>query len=257
MSPIDVPDRPASIDGGGTIDNAATVDDASCVVEVDGSQWPFEIDLATGVVTVDIGGQAHTVQPLSWREKVTLARYARARTSLLDAALLRHRLGARTDTDARIGSAAPAPSLETRALVALARWLNDFGPGGSGAPLDPVTLTGIASRASRASGLSLPELDALTAAEVELIAAAAHASEASEARAVAAFAAQQAGSPSIDDHPTDDGLTRIVVVPDPAPSHGAQADQEAREQAAAEAPAPEQGVPEQPAGAHPQRPPAA
>src|SRR6476661_6612344 len=57
---------------------SSRVDQVAWVVEVDGQRWPFEIELATGAAHLRLGAGIAVVQPLSWREKLTLARYAGA-----------------------------------------------------------------------------------------------------------------------------------------------------------------------------------
>jgi len=189
----------------------ATVDAASCVVEVGGRRWPFAIDLATGALSIVIDGQSHTVEPLSWREKTTLARYARAPSGLVDAALLRHRLGG---ADPLSGDDSTREEL---ALVALARWLNGLGPYDGGTTLDPVRLAAMAAAACRESGATLAELAALPAAEVELIAATATVPARVDQLRAASGPASSLGS-ELSAEPLSDGLTRIVIVPDPVPS---------------------------------------
>jgi hypothetical protein len=171
---------------------SVTVDAAACVVDVDGQRRPFSIDLTTGAVTLGSGAGAVTIEPLTWREKLTLARFGRAEGRLLDSALIAHRLAG--DDDRPVTGSA-----EDRALVALARWVNGFSPNGGAAPLDPLLLARIGAVARRAGELSSAELDRMPAVEVELLAEALPVVEArSETRAE-----------------NDDGVTRIVIAPDP------------------------------------------
>jgi len=171
---------------------SATVDEAACVVHVDGQRRPFSIDLATGAVTLGSGAGATTIEPLTWREKLTLARFVRAESRLLDSALIAHKLMG--DDDSPV-----AESAEGRALVAVARWVNGFGPDGGAAPLEPRLLARIGDRARQAGELSPAELDRMPAVDVELLAE--------------ALATGDARSES--GREDDDGVTRIVVMPDP------------------------------------------
>jgi len=120
---------------------SSRVDQDACVVDVDGQRWPFEIELATGEAHLHLDTGSATVQPLTWREKITLARYATADGELLDQALLRHRLGAPPVPDR-------FPEPQRRALIELARWVNGFAPyQGRTVPLDPLRLGEVARRA--------------------------------------------------------------------------------------------------------------
>lgn len=177
---------------------SATVDAAACVVHVDGQRRPFSIDLATGAVTLGSGAGATTIEPLTWREKLTLARFGRAEGRLLDSALIAHKLMG--DDDRPV-----LESAEGRALVALARWVNGFGPHGGAAPLEPRLLARIGARARRAGELSPADLDRMPAVEVELLA---------DALATADPRSERGSE-------DDDGVTRILVVPDPGPGEPA------------------------------------
>jgi hypothetical protein len=177
---------------------SATVDAAACVVHVDGQRRPFSIDLATGAVTLGSGVGATTIEPLTWREKLTLARFGRAEGRLLDSALIAHKLMG--DDDRPV-----LESAEGRALVALARWVNGFGPHGGAAPLEPRLLARIGARARRAGELSPADLDRMPAVEVELL-----------ADALATADPRSERGPE-----DDDGVTRILVVPDPGPGEPA------------------------------------
>ena len=181
------------------------LDLAECLVEVAGEQFPFEVDLATGSARIRLGESWRTVAPLSWREKLTLARYASGRPRLVDQALVQHRLGGPEDDSLEAGSPAG------RALILLARWLNGFaaeGAAGPAAALDPGILAAIETQALRSSGLAPTELDRLPALEVEQLAGAA----APVDRPPTETTADQPGDAASD---VADGLTRILVVPDP------------------------------------------
>lgn len=181
---------------------SSRVDPAAWVVEVDGRRWPFEIELATGAAQVRFDGRTAMVQPLTWREKITLARYAETGPEFIDGALLGHRLGS---ADAADGSSAS----EHRALVELARWLNGFAPSNAES-LDPAQLGQIARRALQSGGLTMADLDLLPAFEVELLARSAGTPVAGEQHRPA--------EESTTRHPSgDDQVTRILVVPDPEP----------------------------------------
>ena len=174
------------------------VDAVSLRVHAGGRSWPFDIDLVTGELVVDLDGAQWTLPPLRWREKLTLARYAASASALLDAALVAHRL-----SGARPTGPGPAAAAEWSVLVALARWLNGFaGP----VDLDPVEFARVAAVVCRRTGLSPADLDDRLAAEVELLAG--DPADSAGQDAITGTAGSAAGAP-------DDGVTRIVVVPDP------------------------------------------
>ncbi|WP_261565093.1 hypothetical protein [Frankia gtarii] len=193
------------------------VDAGAPRVRAGGQSWPFTVDLRTGRVTIRIEDVTHTLVPLTWREKLTLARYATRAPELVDAALVTHTLGA--DPAATISPAA-APALRV-----LARWINGVD---AAAGLDGSALARIALAACQRTGLTLADLDDRDAGEVELLARPAPtdgaepggtgARERAEASGGAAPAPGRPAPPHAGAMPepeVDDGVTRILIVPDP------------------------------------------
>ncbi|MBC6459910.1 hypothetical protein [Actinomadura sp. HBU206391] len=196
----------------------ARVDPETLTVRVGDRSWPFDIDLATAVVSVRIDGVRHELRPLCWREKLVLARYAAVAPQHVDAALVTGRITAEPD-----GAADAWP-----ALVALARWVNGLdGPvARPGCPLDAALLGRVSAAACRHTGCAPTELGELAAMEVESLAgplADGPTADGDEGTGrdllheVAPAAAPRHGGGDAG-HGTagpGDGVTRIVVIPDP------------------------------------------
>jgi hypothetical protein len=190
-----------------------TIDETGCFVEIDGERWPFEVNLATGEVDLIVDGRPHAVRPLTWREKRTLARYAAAGPTLIDAALVRHRLsGSVRGAD---DAASAVPGREQRAVAALARWVNGLSPGGTARQLDPVALQAVHVQVLHATGLPAAELEAMAALDVEVMASVADRPESGPTSYPTSDRSPGDGSapPPSEDDP---GLTRIVFLPDPS-----------------------------------------
>lgn len=178
----------------------AFVDAASLRVHAAGRSWPFDVDLSTGQVTVNLGGTARTLSPLRWQEKLTLSRYAASPPELLDAALVAHRLSGTAPAGAGAAGAA-----EQAALVALARWLNGFaGP----VSLDPAALARVTAAACRRTGLTPADLADRVAAEVELLAGDLVGQDTEVLPLTEIGPWPATGEP-------DDGVTSIIIVPGP------------------------------------------
>jgi hypothetical protein len=193
------------------------VDAAALTVHSGGRVWPFEVDLDTGAAVVDVDGVRRTLRPLRWREKLTLARCAGERPDLVDAALVEGRL---------TGSPLPdvADPVARAALAAVARWVNGFDPSAArtAVPLNLAALARVAVAAVRHTGLRPGELDDRPAIEVELLAAVdrAEVDEKGGEGQLESGPDAQPGASSGEDLfvGARDGVTRIVVVPDPGPA---------------------------------------
>lgn len=149
-------------------------------VEGNGSEYPFSVDCVTGVATLD-AGQAVTVRPLLWAQKRALARFA----SLGD---LYQR-----DEFARICVSPTNDDSAREAALALALWIN--APEDGPLPLETALLARVTRDVCRSWGLTAVDLDARPAPEVESL-------------------WRHSGEPVPAVSTPDDGITRIIVVPD-------------------------------------------
>ncbi|HEX4953067.1 MAG TPA: hypothetical protein VF017_06705 [Thermoanaerobaculia bacterium] len=184
---------------------AAYVDPAAGVVRGNGRAWPFELDPATGTAQVEVDGRPLRLRPLSWREKRNLARFAPAGPELLERMLLQASLGASAGVE--------IPAAEREGLLALGLWLN--APAEPLLPLESLLLAQVGVEVAQQLHCSPPELDGWPAWEVEATWQVVRGRSAGEGEAppAARRAANPAGAPV-----EDDGLTRILIVPDePAP----------------------------------------
>lgn len=171
---------------------AAQVDPVAGQVRVDGRSWPFDLDLRSGSATVEVDGRLLAVRPLTWQEKLRLARHAHLGGEFVDRHLVRLCLAGDPAPDGPAGSA----------VAAAARWLNDPDPAVPAAPLDRLMLGRVTAEVCREMGLRPGDLAGRDAAEVEEL-----------YRAVA--------RPSPAETPAEtgagDGPSRIQIVPDGTP----------------------------------------
>lgn len=129
------------------------------LLNVGDQEVPFDVNLASGSVSFRVAGREVTLRPLTWAEKMTLARFAHLREAFVDRQLLKAALVTDPwpDADASRGDV----------LVALARWVNE--PGGAGRPplLDVETLSLAMQEVGRSLGVGPAELESRPANEIE------------------------------------------------------------------------------------------
>jgi hypothetical protein len=165
-----------------------TIDTEGMVVRAGGQTYPFAPDPATGGVTLALPDDPVVVRPLTWAERVRLARFAELGLSGLQSALVELATGRDLD------------GTEAQAAAQLAAWLDR--PQGGG--LDEAELAAQALGLSRATGWSLAEIDARPAREIDAFLRHVGVQPTHEAPVTRARA----------DPPP--GFTRIDVLPDPA-----------------------------------------
>lgn len=174
---------------------AAHVDPAAGVVRVNGRAWPFEVDPASGEAAVQVDGRPLRLRPLSWREKRNLARFVAGGPELLERMLLRASLAMGPGSEV---SAREIPAADREGLLVLSRWLSS--PGDPLLPLESLLLAQVGVEVAQQLHCSPLELDGWPAWEVEATWQVVRGRSAGEGEAPA----------------EDDGLTRILVVPDEA-----------------------------------------
>lgn len=144
----------------GGVSLAARFDPETGLLRVGDVEVPFDVNLAPGSVAVRVGGREVSLRPLTWQEKVTLARFAHLGRDFVDRTLLR----------TAAGEAALDPQDGDReVLVALARWVNEREGLESLEPLDVGVLSLVTREVCRSLGVRPAELEAMTATEVEAL----------------------------------------------------------------------------------------
>jgi hypothetical protein len=204
----------------------AVVEAEAGLVRLGEQTWPFSLDLRDGTAAISLPGGAVSVRPLTWAERVRLARFARRRDVAEEQFL---RLSSPSGLDA-------ATDQERSAVAALAGWLNAPAEGASAArlPLEPSLLAVVTLEVCRAMGLAPADLDARESAEVEELWHAAGIADALMSSPASAVPAPEPAS------------TRILVVPDPAEPEPEPKSTEPETQAEAPSRAvTDRGVPEQ------------
>jgi hypothetical protein len=161
-------------------------------VRLGDNAYPFALDSATGAATLAAGERRWSVRPLRWREKLTLARFTHAGPGFIAEQMLR----------ACVSGGDPPGEPELRTIVtALVAWVG--GPADT-VPLAPPALATVTLELCRALGCPPADLDQLDAVDVE-------------AMWRAAVGARAAVEPD-----AGDGVTRVLVVPDPSPDAEAE-----------------------------------
>jgi len=186
---------------------AAQVDPVAGLVRVGDRCWPLELDLRTGSAAIEIDGQRVHVRPLAWQEKVRLARYRHLGAEFLEHQTVRLCLVTMTDlTGGRPAVEPAAGDLAGQAVAAVVRWVNEPDPAAPTVPLDTAALAQVSAAVCRVMGIRPADLADCAAAEVEEL-----------YRAVTGMAEPPvlAAKPV---PPVDDGVSRIVIVPDPTPA---------------------------------------
>ena len=182
----------------------AEVDAVREQVRVGERCWRFSLDCRRNTVTAALGGASYCLRPLRWGEKRNLAHFARLGEAFLTRELVKLCLDAEVDL--------PRDEDELAALAALAGWIT--APNAAAAlPLDERLLTSVAVSVATACCWTPDELDGLRAFEVELLWAG------GEQRATSdrgETAAPRDGAMRLS--PAGAETTRIIIVPDPAPS---------------------------------------
>jgi hypothetical protein len=159
----------------------ATVEIRTMRVGSETAGFPFTLDAAGGTATMMAAGHAVTVRLMLWAEKRALARFAGLGGAFLAEQIATTCAGFVDDP------------VEREAAIALALWLQ--APAQPPLPLDESLLARVTLDICRAFGLSLADAGARPAPEIEAL----------------WRALQQPSQPRLD---ADDGVTRIVVVPD-------------------------------------------
>lgn len=162
----------------------------------------FQLDGANGTAALALGGRRFRLRPLRWSEKLRLARFSHLGPDFLDAQLVRIGLG---------DAPAPEPtSTDHAVLLAIARWLNGLAADPTGLPLDPALLATVTLEVCRALGGQPTGLAACDAAEVEQLWSGVRAASRTDEPARAEPSSGRQPGPAL-----GEGLTRIVVLPDP------------------------------------------
>jgi hypothetical protein len=173
----------------------AEIDALQEVVRVGTTQWPFVFDGRENIVSVTMSGGSFRLRPLLWREKQTLARFAHLGAAFLQRHYLRLCLIEPLSL--------PAESDEHAALWALAQWINTPAHAKAMLPLNAALLASVTFDLCRAMQRAPGDFDLCAAHEVELLWNAARTTQPTQS-------GQQTATEE------DDGVTRIVVVPEAA-----------------------------------------
>lgn len=192
-----------------------SVDPAAGAVVGEG-HWPFRFDCRTGQASIEIGGRVVRVRPLLWREKIILSRFAHVGGEFLAEHFLQICLD---------DSAPGRPEgREREVLTALALWVNYPEGAGKGLAFDGRLLARATVGVCRLMGLTPGDLDARDATEVESFWSLARDGgethgEADEESLKEAASDERLGAAAprgVAEEPQGaDGLTRIVILPDP------------------------------------------
>jgi hypothetical protein len=180
----------------------ARVDPAAREIVAEGRTFRFRLDLRGDTAIVSIDGRERPVRPLSWGEKVRLARFAAQAPELVRAEVLR----------ACADAGDELPQLDRDVLWALSAWLNEP-PDASSIPLDSRSLATVTLQLCRAMHLRPADFTGMAAADVEAMWLALGSTPTGEEMPETAFADP---FPSIGQRAASQGMeTRIVIVPDP------------------------------------------
>jgi hypothetical protein len=179
----------------------ARVDARALVVRDGATEIPFAVDCGRGVATLDPQGEALPLRVLRWGEKCSLARFADAGPAFVEWQVLAICGGAAIERDAPLRPA----------LAALARWLH--GPDAPALPLDPFLLGEVTIGLCAALRVGPADLASLAAPEVEALWRAAGVADPASA------AVHEAAAVTV-----PDGVTRILIEPDPPETPVAVAD---------------------------------
>lgn len=180
----------------------ATVDTRSGTVRDGERQFRFTADCLAGTATLDCDGRRIGVRVLRWAEKSALARFASAGAAFLSAQLL------------QVCAGAAESDPECAAALALLLWLD--APDEPPLPMDARLLAQVTLDLCAALGTSVDDLARRPAAEVETL-----------------WRAMDRAATAPADDAADDGVTRIIVLPDeigdaaaatPAPAAAIQPD---------------------------------
>jgi hypothetical protein len=183
----------------------ARVDPAAREIVAEGRTFRFRLDLRGDTAIVSIDGRERPVRPLSWGEKVRLARFAAQAPELVRAEVLR----------ACADAGDELPQLDRDVLWALSAWLNEP-PDAPSIPLDSRSLAIVTLQLCRAMHLRPADFIGMAAADVEAMWLALGSADTDDATPEAAFAKP---FPSIGQRAVSQGMeTRIVIVPDPEPA---------------------------------------
>jgi hypothetical protein len=131
------------------------------VVQFGESSWPFQVNLHDGSASIAIDGSQYTVRPLTWREKLRLARFARQDETFIQARFLETCMdGPETYT-----ASGPAQAV----LLALAMWINLPAQHHAGLALDQNQLATVTADLCRSLGVGPMAIAELQATEVEVL----------------------------------------------------------------------------------------
>ncbi|OEO32853.1 hypothetical protein VW23_009505 [Devosia insulae DS-56] len=170
---------------------AARVDIRQMQVRDGDLTLPFTADAGAGTAVLDPLGQPSKLRTVRWGEKCRLARYADADPAFLEAQFL-----------ALCSDGGPADAVRRPALVALALWLQ--GTAAPPLPLDPTGLGEVTLGLCRTLGITPVQLGEMAVPEVEAL--------------WLALGQSDTAATTTDADPVADGMTRIVIEPDPRPA---------------------------------------
>ena len=136
----------------------ARIDEQRQLVCVNGSEWPFTLDLREGTASLSVGAQTWEVRPQRWVEKLRLARFAHWGENFARQQLWTMCVGPETQQSS---------DGEREAVLALAGWLSGGGAAESELPLDTAVLTRVTAETCRQLGVVPSALDTMPAYEVE------------------------------------------------------------------------------------------
>ncbi len=170
---------------------AARVDIRQMQVRDGDLTLPFTADAGAGTAVLDPLGQPSKLRTVRWGEKCRLARYADADPAFLEAQFL-----------AICSDGGPADVARRPALVALALWLQ--GTAAPPLPLDPTRLGEVTLGLCRTLAIGPVQLGEMPVPEVEAL--------------WLALGQSDLAATTSDADPLADGMTRIVIEPDPGPA---------------------------------------
>lgn len=207
------------------------VDGDSGALTVGPEDWPVEPDGLSGSVVVRCAAVSYRVRPLRWSEKLVLARLATLGPAVRRRALLQACVTSESKEPPKI------PQL-IEALVAVAEWVNATPDGANPVADHPAALAAVALDVMRATGMSAADLAVMDAVQVEMLWQASGGDvrvERSMRQASSDQSVARGTADAVASEPVEDGLTRILIVPD-AESDANSAEASEPEQSETDAP---------------------